>query len=376
MQQPSQPASMSPTLRPGSQSSGNHDNNSNLHLEFYEHKPHILDLETGQTGIGDGHYLDQRVSISSCSLFKEGQPESPNLPYKPQVPLANQLGKEHLQNGATLPKKSSDTQPSLAPSSQFSPYHNRQGQWRSPKETPNHIPPVSSKSPPPLPVTPPFSCPPMSQLPVGVFGKGGRGALGTVQFAGMSFATAGNDKAGSSSMAAADHCRDDNNRHSGEEEMTAPLAQEERKTLLLEISTIGQTGLKPTNQPRSPGGTPIRRPNSEEDEIAGDGGGQNVGMISMNSPSYNHHQQQRNSDLLQKALFAKFRSLHSTPLGHKGGSRQLDYSNSFDFSSAWSDINSSVQVYDDPDISNTTTSPSSHQTSGNKSSRHNVSSAV
>ena len=290
-------------------------------------------------------------------------------PYKPQVPIADQLGKDCLQGEATqslLPNTVSSNVHNVIPSNRFSPYQGPHGSI--PGETLGHIPPVSSISPPPLPSSPPFTLPPLPQLPVGMYGKGG--ASGTVQFAGMSYTTSARDQAGA---IAKDRYREGREggtirSSSDEEEMTGTLAQKDHKNLLLEISTVGQSALKPTNRPRSPGGTPIHPPTPAR--FSDD----NYGM--------NHHHQQTNIDLLQRALLAKFRSLHSTPVRQKG-SHQLDYSNSFDFSSAWSDINSSIQVYDDPDLSNTSPSVSAVCPSGQTSraanktaSRHNGSTAV
>ena len=352
-------------------------------LEFRDHSAHLLDQETGQTGT-EIQDQEQENSTSSGSLFK-GSKTTPTSPFKPSsIPAAIQLGKECTENEQLAPGADSGKNcTSGQPSNQFSPSHQYGRQGTVSCTSLSHIPPVNITSPPPLPTTPPFNLQPsaLPQLgPLGMYGgskgvRGVGGVSGTVQFAGMNYGTS----------AAKNCCRDDRDDEVGsylgsdEEEMTAPLRQRgDRKHLMLEISNIGRSTLKQTNRPRSPGGTPVRPPNSSE--AVGGGGVKNCGMISMNSPSYSHCQQQRNSDLLQKALLAKFRSLHSTPIKQKGNGRQLDYSNSFDLSSAWSEINSSVQVYDDPDITSTSTfnpsTQSSSKTINKSTNRHNCSTAV
>jgi len=353
-------------------------------LEFQEdhHEAHVLDYETGQTGVGVRD-PEQENSTSSGSLFKDSRATLSTSPYKPSVPVAVQLGKEQCENEKTTPSAASGRKISISEqlsSNQLSPgRHSCQGNGSC--AALSHIPPVNSTSPPPLPTTPPFNFPPSTQPQFGLgmyASKGARGVggvSGTVQFAGMNYGT---------STAAGDICPDDRYEvgsfdGSNKEKTTAPPRQEgERKNLLREISNVGQRALKSTKRPRSPGGTPVHRPNSSE--TVGEGAVKNCAMISMNSPSYSHCQQHKNTDLLQKALLAKFRSLHSTPIRHLGnGRQQLDYSHSFDLSSAWSEINSSVQVYDDPDITSTSTYNPSDQgskTTNKSASRQNCSTAV
>lgn len=115
---------------------------------------------------------------------------------------------------------------------------------------------------------------------------------------------------------------------------------DDRKSLLDEISSIGQQHLRRTNKARSPGGTPIKH-------------------------SKNRLTLTNNSDMLQRALISKFRSMHtsSTPIKGAAGVRSAtqllgsadEKSGSFDVSSAWSDINNSV-AYEDPDITATSSS--------------------
>lgn len=362
-------------------------------LEFYEHKGHLLDLETGQTGIDVAESSEKENSGSSGSLFKEAKLEVPASPYKPHVPIADQLGKEHLHRANSVISPNTTTcninnnNTNKASPNQISSYQGRPNSL--PVESLGHIPPVSSISPPPLPPSPPFNLslppPPMT---MGMYGK--RGASGTVQFAGMSFTNSAREQAEASAKERGrtfsaggrerDSIREDDEGQDlaevGEEDdegSTVPFPKEDRKNLMMEISSVGQTVLKRTNCPRSPGGTPIRT--SFMSNLGG-----HCGTIA--TLSSNHHLQHSNTDMLQRALLAKFRSLHSTPLRQRHSYQQHDCSGSFDFSSAWSDINSSVQLYEDPDITNTSTSLSGFspgQTAGiptNGSNRHNGSTAV
>ena len=115
-----------------------------------------------------------------------------------------------------------------------------------------------------------------------------------------------------------------------------------RQHLLEEIASSGQSILRRTSRPKSPGGTPIKH-------------------------SRNRLTLTGNTDVLQRALINRFRSLHSTPIRHpspsEGGGLGGDRSGSFDLSNAWSDINGSCAVYEDPDLSSTppsTLAPSNH----------------
>lgn len=107
-------------------------------------------------------------------------------------------------------------------------------------------------------------------------------------------------------------------------------SSEERQQLMDEIATVGQSVLRRTSQPKSPGGTPLKH-------------------------SRNRLTLTGNTDLLQRALISKFRSLHSTPLRHHSAA-EVDKSGSLDLSCAWSDINSSSPMYEDPDLSSTPSS--------------------
>ena len=143
------------------------------------------------------------------------------------------------------------------------------------------------------------------------------------------------------------------------------VRKEDRQNLLEEISSVGHTVLKRTDRPRSPGGTPVRLSANEDQAFLGQGGG--------------------NTDMIQRALMTKFRSLHSTPLGQPHLLHH-DCSGSLDFSSAWSDLNASI-VFEDPGISadiTTTSTLSSGLASNNQSKSsardlrtgHNVSTGV
>ena len=133
----------------------------------------------------------------------------------------------------------------------------------------------------------------------------------------------------------------------------------DRKDLMEQITTVGQTILKPTDRPKSPGGTPVRS-------------------------NSNHLTQDDNTDtsIFRHALISKFRSLHSTPIPSSNNIFQQDYSGSFDFSNAWSDKNCSL-VFDDPDISTDSTISASNPNQHSKNSDliiaqadHNGSTAV
>ena len=85
-----------------------------------------------------------------------------------------------------------------------------------------------------------------------------------------------------------------------------------------EITSAGRSVLRRTSRPKSPGGTPMKL-------------------------SRNRLTLTGNTDMLQRALISKFRSLHSTPIRHCSPVG-VDKSGSFDTSNAWSDINSSCAV--------------------------------
>ena len=122
----------------------------------------------------------------------------------------------------------------------------------------------------------------------------------------------------------------------------------ERQQLMDEIATVGQSILRRTSRPKSPGGTPIKH-------------------------SRNRLTLTGNTDMLQRALISKFRSLHSTPIRHHSPAG-VDKSGSLDLSNAWSDINSSCAVYEDPDLSSTP--PSALVPPNTSSSTHSRSDVV
>lgn len=107
-------------------------------------------------------------------------------------------------------------------------------------------------------------------------------------------------------------------------------SSEERQQLMEQIATVGQSVLRRTGRPKSPGGTPIKH-------------------------SRNRLTLTGNTDMLQRALISKFRSLHSTPIQHQSPAG-VDKSGSLDLSNAWSDINGSSTAYEDPDLSSTPSS--------------------
>ena len=313
-------------------------------LKFYEQKGHLRDLETGQTGIDVVRSSEKYYSGSSGSLFNEAKIEVPALIHRPHVPIADQLGKEHLHED-NLPSTSYDTRKPLA--------SNHSSPNSLPVESLPHIPPVTLVSPPPLPVTPPLNLTLLQ--PSSIMGKyGQRGVAGTVQFAGMSFANSACEPVERSKAASIGGREWEKETITEDDKEQVDLAgggngqgdesSLSRKNLMMEISSVGQTALKRTNCPRSPSGTPIKK--SFMSDV-----GDNI-IMTLSTNQTQHHS---NSDMLQIALLAKFRSLYSTPFGQRLNFQQNECSNSFDFSSAWSDINSSVQICDDPGINNTST---------------------
>ena len=273
---------------------------------------------------------------SSGSLFKETKLEKtvppPSLPVSSsfsaiqhQLPIADQLGKgTTTTTGTGTPNNSSSSNHEVAMKSD---------QIDLIKGCPTnisiqpHLPPVSPVSPPPLPPSPPFH---LSLLPMSPNHKVMRGALGTVQFAGMSFNTI---PARQSLRLEEEKLGDMETDETDNKEMSEPSDsssasgnEKKMKNLMDEISLMGQGVLKRTDRPRSPGGTPFKA-------------------------SRNRLTLTDNTDVIQRALIFKFRSLHSTPLMHSQHRHTpYDGSGSMDFSNAWSEINSSVMC-DDPDIS-------------------------
>ena len=84
-----------------------------------------------------------------------------------------------------------------------------------------------------------------------------------------------------------------------------------------EIASVGQTKLRRTKQPRSPGGTPLKTPAKPR----------------MATPLAN--------EKIQQALLNRLKNLQSTPLHHKSS-----ISDPNDLSNQWSDVNS----FDDPEL--------------------------
>ena len=152
----------------------------------------------------------------------------------------------------------------------------------------------------PLAIPPP---PPPPPLPI----RRGSGAVGTVQFSGVK------RQIQSSPMDPSGGCT----KRKPSLDLTMDTPPVLTKGLMDEIASVGRRNLRPTNRPRSPGGTPSKA--SKRLTLTG------------------------NNDPLQRALISKFRSLHSTPIRQS----VIHESGSFDFSNAWSDINNSV---DDPNI--------------------------
>lgn len=211
------------------------------------------------------------------------------------------------------------------------------------------LPPATSASPPPIPPSPPpphleTISPTHMVMPI----KGG--VVGTVQFAGMTT----NAAPPSRQSAATTWKRRLFGIGKDEPDKGVPAAisvrTEDRQNLLDEISTMGHAVLKCTSRLRSPGGTPVK-----------------ITHTNSQAPTSN------NSDMLQRALLTKFRSLHSTPLSQSRSVHQ-DYSASLDFSNAWSDVNAS-QVFEDPDISASSLSGLAFS-KNDSSNAHNGSSAV
>ncbi len=242
---------------------------------------------------------------SESSLFKEtklGKTVPPPLPVfssfsaiQPQLPIADQLGK-----GTTTTTTTTGTGTATPNNSSSSNYEvaMKSDQIDLIKGCPTnisiqpHIPPVSPVSPPPLPPSPPFH---LSLLPTIPNNKVMRGALGTIQFAGMSFNTS---SARQSLRLEEDKLGDMETDETDNKEMSEPSDsssasgnEKKRKNLMDEILLIGQGVLKRTDRPKSPGGTPFKA-------------------------SRNRLTLTDNTDVIQRALIFKFRSLHSTPLMH------------------------------------------------------------
>ena len=302
------------------------------------HQQDILDHETGQTGIpivGDSSHSSAHHSrhISPATEDYDGSqhtriPKSvvgiggqgTKLCYAQTAPTASTVRRSHDHN--------------------VSP-HSFGGLV---------IPPAA---PPPPSISPSSSLPPTTITHPRASTRTGRTVAGTVQFA-IANSTSGNfesqvSRANSntgpvptnvsttdrSSVVATSIIHPD-------PPMECP-SSEERQQLMDEIATVGQSVLRCTGRPKSPGGTPIKH-------------------------SRNRLTLTGNTDVLQRALISKFRSLHSTPIRHQSPAG-VDKSGSLDLSNTWSDINGSCTAYEDPDLSSTP--PSALAPPNSSSSTHN-----
>ena len=174
-----------------------------------------------------------------------------------------------------------------------------------------NIQPMSSSGQPPPPPPPP---PPPVTLRLFLGGTGAANAAGTGQFV-------------------------SHNTYNHQSQQSMPTSttttpnqtgSKVQKSFIDEIASVGQTKLRPTQRPRSPGGTPIK---SLEEHAT--------------TPSAN--------DKIQQALLNKFKTLHSTavrPHSHQRSAVQEHVigqsmtSDPNDFSNQWSDVNS----FEDPDL--------------------------
>lgn len=366
--------------------------------EVHNRKEQLLDQETGQASIQIEVPSSKRAKSpldddSSGSLFKENVAEIPvsECFYVNQVPMASQTGMASQTSKTGQPGKeiteaqsgvvsqtgtvsiaemftlfeSEDSMPPIMYASNRSltdhTPHSSQMSGHTEQSTPNQPPPrptflpPSSCSPPPIPPSPPLN---IQTSPNRRVIKGS----GTVQFAGMSSAIStrqsgerGGAGGGSSGTRKRKFFRFGSRKN--EPNSDPPLVSvcpEDRKNLLDEISSMGNAILKKTNRPRSPGGTPVKVTPSNQ-AVAED-----------------------NSDVLQRALLTKFRSLHSTPL-NQSRFLQQGYSTSLDFSNAWSEFNASL-AFEDPEISASPVSgytPNETRNGSRKmTSAHNGSTAV
>lgn len=169
-------------------------------------------------------------------------------------------------------------------------------------QSPNTPPTPQPPTPPPLPINPNLL---------------GGGTVGTVQFSG----TRSNDSELTSTSSNLDEAY---NSEAPDPSFGECPSGHERKNLMDEISSVGQSVLRRTSRARSPGGTPIKA-------------------------SKNRLTLTGNTDMLQRALISKFRSLHSTPIQNAPTDHDQEHGESFDFSNTWSDINNSA-AFDDPDL--------------------------
>ena len=214
------------------------------------------------------------------------------------------------KQGGSIPRRGVSSPPSRPPP----PPPSRPSQ---PPPRPALPPEAPSATPPPLPPSP-------SLVHLEAVSPSHMRVAGTTQFAGMVFNVPPPPSPPPPRQVAVTNLKKKLfGRGRNEPDAGVPAASsvrsEDRQNLLDEISSASHAALRHTDQPRSPGGTPI--------------GGK------VSSP-----------DKLQRALLTKFHSLHSTPLNQPSRFARQDFSGSLDFSNAWSDVNTS-QVFDDPDIS-------------------------
>ena len=284
----------------------------------------ILDHETGQTGIpivGDSSHSSAHHSSHISPATEDYDGAQHTMKPKPLARIGGQETKASCTQ--TMPATSIVRRPHDHTSI---PPHSFSGLA---------IPPVA---PPPPPVSPSSSLPPSTTTLPQPSTRTGSRVAGTVQFAITNSNTSWNfepqisgadsstrpiptdmSSTDRSSVAATSIMHPD-------PPMECP-SSEDRQQLMDEIATVGQSILRRTDRPKSPGGTPIKH-------------------------SRNRLTLTGNTDMLQRALISKFRSLHSTPIRHHSPAG-VDKSGSLDLSNAWSDINGSSAVYEDPDLSST-----------------------
>lgn len=327
---------------------------------------------------------------SSGSLFKETEAGLPVLESKPhlsghtpsrtgtQLPAWQMtLNPSSPDRGSRVANRSSVEHPtSFLPQASLLSRHtpNTSGSVQPPPRP--VLPPPTSCSPPPIPPSPPLS---LHTSPTHHPHRLPHGVTGTVQFAGMSSTLSARQQGGGASgtgvvgVAVREGGVVTTRKWKligfGKEEVEnglndlpfTPVQTEDRRNLLDEISSMGHSVLKRTSRPRSPGGTPVKATPTTS--------------TATSKPLPSSHS---DSDMLQRALLSKFRSLHSTPLQQQSRPHHPDYSSSLDFSNAWSNS----LAYEDPDIS---TSPFGsfvvgHQSAGSsrqgRGGVHNSSTAV
>ena len=303
------------------------------------HQQDLLDHETGQTGIpiiGDYSQssVGSNVSRNILPIVENHYRSHVGHVTHPKATKLNSGEKERAQNSLNV---------HVAPSAAVCVSKSR--------DHPSHS--FSKLTMPPLAPPPPPITPSSSLITVGtVHPRGGvRGVAGTVQFASSNlvcdFETHQTESINSGTNVITDGSDD---RSSACTQAHPDPALEcpssgDRQNLMDEITSAGQSVLRRTSRPKSPGGTPMK--------------------VSRNRLTLTG-----NTDMLQRALINKFRSLHSTPIR-----QDEEKSGSLDLSNAWSDINSSCAVYDDPDLSSTppsTLGPASQAAARETSNRSDI----